>query len=187
MCNHAYMRNQAPGHILALVILSILFSAECSYSRRPSLRLRVLPDPTLSESTTFTHVTYHLLNDDPLYLVMNGEDEHTPRAEEVYRANPRLRVLAGKLNARRFGGYSLGPDVFLFMDQSQPLWQPHVIRSGQANVNGYTQLDDLKPGNCWLMVYSHAQGKQAFWLQYLTVKNGATEIVLEPVNALYFQ
>jgi hypothetical protein len=176
------MRNQFSAHILALVVLSILFNIECSYSRRPSLRLKVLPDKTSRDTTRIAPITFHLLDDDPLYIVMN---ERASGTEQLYREYPKLRVLAGKLNARRFGGYPLGPDVFLLIDQSRPLWEPHIIKSTLTDSEGKSQLDDLKPGNYWLMAYPQAEGKEVLWLQSVTIKEGVTEMVLERGNALY--
>jgi hypothetical protein len=177
------MKNYPPLQILALVILSSLFTLHCSYSRPTSLRVRVRLDSGSVYSMSLERVAVHLLDVDPINLVLTGSEEHT----EVYRAHPRLKVLAGVMNARRQAAYSLGPDVFLFLDQSRPLWEPHVIKSMQTDAEGDARLDDLKPGSYWLMGYSEGQEREAFWIQQIMVKVGDNEIVLEPGNALYIK
>jgi hypothetical protein len=167
------MRNYLYSRILALLILSALLNLQCSCSTRTSLRLRVRPRSAPVSSTPPPRVTVHLLDIDPI----DGE---------VYNADPKLKELAGLMNARRQEAYSLGPDVFLFLDQSRPIWEPHVIRSVETDGQGNARLDDLKPGRYWLMAYSQAQVRDAFWAQQLTVKEGDNEVVLEPGNALYF-
>lgn len=131
--------------------------------------------------------TFHLLDVDPINLVMTGGDEHTPWGEEVYNAHPNLRELASLLSARRQAAYSLGPDVFLFLEQSRPLWKAHVIRSVQTDMAGNARLVDLKPGSYWLMGYSEMHEAGAFWVQQVDIKDGANEVVLERSNALYFK
>jgi hypothetical protein len=144
-------------------------------------------DSASIDSSAHANATFYLLDDDPIYIVMNGGNEQTLQSADVYRKHPRLQVLAGKMNARRQGAYSLGPDVFLLVEQSRPLWEPHVIRSVQTDVLGHSRLDDLKPGSYWLMGYIQTEEQEAFWLQSITVKVGANEIVLERSNALYFR
>lgn len=164
--------------MLALVMLSSLFALHCSYPRTASLQLRVRP---------VSKVAVHLLDIDPINMVLTGGEEHTDLEAEVYRAHPRLKVLAGVLNARRQSAYSLGPDVFLFLDQSRPLWEPHAIRSIETNAEGDARLDNLKPGSYWLMVYSDVQEEEAFWLRQIMIKDGDNEVVLEPGDALYIR
>lgn len=175
------------GWIVALVISAVLINLECSPWRRPSLQLKSRSHSSSGDSMPLSKITFHLLDVDPIYLVMSGRDEDTPQGVEVHSAHPRLKVLAGKLNARRFGGYSLSSDVFLFMDQSRPFWKAHVIRSGQTDMAGNARLDDLKPGSYWLMGYSQVRQAEAFWVQQVDIKNGNNEVVLERNNALYFK
>lgn len=170
--------------ILALLILSSLFTLHCSYSQQTTLRLRVRLDSNSGHSMSPEQRAFHLLDTDPINLVLTASEEHTA---EVYRAHPRLKILAGVLNARRQSAYSLGPDVFLFLDQSKPLWEPHVIRSIETDAEGNARLDNLTAGSYWLMVYSEAPERQAFWLQQVMVKDGDNEVVLRPDNALYIK
>jgi hypothetical protein len=178
------MRNLPCPVILALVITSILFDVACFNSRHPSLEIR-LRQLSSGDATHHSAVTFHLLDVDPIHLVMNGELESTPQGGEVYKEHPKLKTLAGKLNARRFGGYSLSPDVFLFLDQSRPLWESHVLKSGQTDATGNAVLDDLPKGTYWLVAYSRASGEEAFWVQQIDIKEAATEVELLRSNALY--
>jgi hypothetical protein len=179
------MRNLSCPVILALVIASIFFDVACLSSRRPSLQIK-LGQLASGDTMHRPAVTFHLLDVDPIYLVMNDGLESTPQGGEVYKEYPRLKTLAGKLNARRFGGYSLSPDVFLFIDQSRPLWESHVIKSGQTDASGNAVLNDLAKGTYWFVAYSRASGEEAFWLQQIDIKLGATEVELLRSNALYF-
>ena len=172
------MKNRLSLQILAFVSLSILLSLQCSCSRRVSLRLRVDTDSTRHEG-----LTAHLLDTDPINLVMTGADEQSPQGQEVYRAHPKLKQLAALLNARRQAAYSPGPDVFLFLDQSRPLWEPHVIETLQPDAEGGAGIDGLRPGNYWLM----ARSEEAFWVQPVAVTEGDNVVVLDRSNALYFK
>ena len=181
------MRNQSPHRLLALVIVSALFSLGCSSSRRSSLQLKSRSQSASGDSAPLAQATFHLLDVDPITLVMTGADEHTPWGGEVYRAHPNLRGLAGLMSARRQAAYSLGPDVFLFLEQSRPLWEAHVIRSVRTDMAGNARLDDLKPGSYWLMGYSETPEAGAFWVQQVDIKEGTHDVVLERSNALYFK
>nr|AIA14048.1 Unknown Function [uncultured bacterium] len=175
------MRNPLFLQVFALVSLSILFSLQCSCSRGTSVILKVHTD-----STREAGVTAHLLDIDPINLVATGADEQSPQGQEVYRAHPKLKQLAGLMNARRREAYSLGPDVFLFLHQSRPLWEPHVIGSLRTDAEGEARIDGLKPGNYWLMGYGEARGSESFWVRPVAVKEGYNVVVLERSNALYF-
>jgi hypothetical protein len=180
------MRNLFRPLTLTLAIVSVILNIECSSSRGTSLQIKSRPHVSSGDSTDLSLViTYHLLDVDPFHLVMSGEDENTPRGSEVYDAHPRLKILAGKLNARRFGGYSLSPEVFVFIEQARPLWELHVLRSGQTDSRGAASLDNLTPGSYWLLAYSQVRGGEAFWLQQVDIKDGTNEVELKRTNALY--
>lgn len=157
------MRNYSLSRILALLVLSTLLNLQCSCSTRTSLRLKLRPP---------SQVTVYLLDTDPI-------------DRELYSADAKLKEMASLMNARRREAYSLGPDVFLFLDQSKPVWEPHVVRSVETDGEGNARLDDLQPGSYWLMAYSRTQVRDALWLQQVTIKEGDNEAVLEPGNALY--
>lgn len=165
------MRNLSCPVILALVITSILPDVACFSSRRSSLQIKLRQQGS-GDATHRAAVTFHLLDVDPIYLVLNGGLDSTPQGAEVYKEHPRLKTLAGKLNARRFGGYSLSSDVFLFLDQSRPLWESHVIKSGQTDASGNAVLNDLAKGTYWLVAYSRVSGEEAFWAQQVDIKDG---------------
>jgi hypothetical protein len=171
--------------ILALVIIFSIFNVECSNSRRASLQIKLRTQVSSRDLLYPSPVTFHLLDVDPFHLVMSGEHENTPQGSEVYRTHPRLKILAGKLNARRFGGYSLSSDVFLFIDQSRPLWELHVLRSGQTDSSGASSIDNLTPGSYWLLAYSRVPDGESFWVQQVDINAGANEVELQRANALY--
>lgn len=179
------MRYLTCRRILVLVLISALVNLECSPSPRPSLQIKSRHHFSSADSATFSLVTLHLLDVDPFHLIMSGGHENTPQGSEVYREHPRLKILAGKLNARRFGGYSLSPDVFVFIEQSRPLWEIHIIKSGQTDTSGNASLDALTPGSYWLLAYSQVSGAEAFWVQQVDIKDGSNEVELQRSNALY--
>lgn len=178
------MRSRSRPRIAGLVILSVLFNLNSSCSPRASLRLSVGSGARSAPSPP-PRAIVHLLDIDPIELVSTGGDEQSPRAAEAYRAHPRLKELAGLMNARRQAAYSLGPDVFLFLDQSRPVWEPHVLRSAQTDAEGRAKLDDLAPGSYWLMCYCEEPGSEAFWSRRVMIEDGANEVALERSEALY--
>ena len=157
------MRNHSHARASTLLVLSTLLNLQCSVSTQTSLRLEVRPSSA---------VTAYLLDIDPL-------------DRELYNADPELKELAALMQARRREAYSLGPDVFLFLDRSRPVWGPHVVRSVETDADGAARLDNLKPGDYWLMAFSREQVRDALWLRHVIIKEGRNEAVLERGNALY--
>lgn len=80
----------------------------------------------------------------------------------------------------------MGPDVFLFLDQAKPVWEPHVSRSVETDGEGKAMLDNLKPGIYWLLARSQTQDRNTLWLRQVTIKEGDNEVRLDRDNALYF-
>lgn len=163
-----------------LLTATLVAGHACSLNRSVvELSLRVPPGAD-------TQATFHLLDADPFALAMQvgggaGADEN------VHRAHPKLRTLAGLLNARRREAYSLSRDVFLFLEQSKDLWRPHVIQSVNTDLQGRAAFRRLKPGAYWVMGYVRAPGAEAFWLQPVAVESGVNRLSFNRNNALYFQ
>jgi hypothetical protein len=130
-------------------------------------------------------VRLYLLDDDMMRLALVKGGEPSPLQEKVFRENPRLRNLAGVMNARRREAYSLGPEVSNFVEQSRPLWQPHVLKSAETDANGRAAFYNLLPGDYWLMGTAETPGGGvAFWNLFVTVGRGETSVRLEPANSL---
>lgn len=131
-------------------------------------------------------VTLYLLDEDMMRLALVTGNEPTPLQERVFRENPKLRNLAGLMNARRREAYSLGPEVSAFIEQSRPLWQPHVLQTALTDAYGRATFRNLKPGDYWLMGYTETgEGNGvAFWNLFVTVNRGEQSITLEPLNSL---
>lgn len=130
--------------------------------------------------------TLYLLDEDMMKLSLVKEGETSPLQEKVFRENPRLRNLAGIMNARRREAYGLGPEVVTFMEQSRPLWQPHVLQSRETDTEGRATFTDLEPGGYWLMGRASLRGGGgvAFWNLFVPIERGETSLTLEPANAL---
>ena len=129
--------------------------------------------------------TLYLLDEDMMRLALVKGGEPTALQEKVFRENPRLRNLAGLMNARRREAYSLGPEVSDFMEQSRPLWQPHVLQSTEVSPEGRATFRNLSPGDYWLMGRAEtSDGGLAFWNLPVTVKRGENSIRLDPLNSL---
>lgn len=131
--------------------------------------------------------TLHLLDADPIRLAMAEPDESDAVQSKTHREHPRLRVLAGLMNGRRFSAYPLGTDIALMLEQSRPLWETHVVRTARTDERGRALFERLAPGHYWLMCLSERDGKLAFWNPRVTVTRGATEaVVLDLSNALTY-
>lgn len=131
--------------------------------------------------------TLYLLDADPILLAMAEADEGDAVQVRTHREHPRLRMLAGLMNARRFAAYRLGTDIAVVLEQSRPLWETHVVRTARTDERGRAAFDGLAPGNYWLMCLSERDGKLAFWNPRVTIARGASEnIVLDLNNALTF-
>lgn len=127
----------------------------------------------------------YLLDEDMMKLALVKEGEMPPAQEKVFRENPTLRNLAGLMNARRREAYSLGPEVASFMEQSRPLWQPHVLQTRETDRDGRATFTNLTPGDYWVMGRVETRGGGiAFWNLPVQVKRGQTSIELDTVNAL---
>ena len=138
------------------------------------------------EEKPASNATLYLLDQDMFQLAMVKEGERSPAEEQVFRENPGLRNLAGLMNARRQSAYSLGPDVLSFVEQSRPLWQPHLLQTARTDTQGRARLDNLKPGGYWLVGLAETgAGGVAFWNLFIHVKGGEElRLTLEPRNAL---
>jgi hypothetical protein len=127
----------------------------------------------------------YLLDTDMMKLPLVKEGEESPLEQEVFRRHADLRNLARVLNARRREAYSLGPEVTRFVEESEPLWQPHVIRTARADADGRAILYNLKPGQYWLMArVETAEKGVGFWNLPVTVNAGENQISLTPFNSL---
>ena len=89
------------------------------------------------------------------------------------------------MDARRRNAYSLGAEVIPFMEDSRPLWEPHVIRSIRTDAQGRALFQGLKPGDYWLMGRTETKEGAAFWNQRVSVGRGENRITLDQTNALY--
>ncbi|HKS28899.1 MAG TPA: hypothetical protein VJS44_13825 [Pyrinomonadaceae bacterium] len=136
------------------------------------------------ERTLAQGATVYLLDADMMRLALIKEGEITPLQEKVARENPRFRSLAGLMNGRRREAYSLGPEVKDFMEQSRPLWEPHVIQERKLDEEGRATFTDLKPGDYWLMGRADSRGGVAFWNLFVRVERGETSVTLDAANSL---
>jgi hypothetical protein len=129
--------------------------------------------------------TFYLLDEDMMKLALLKEGQMSPLQERVFKENPKLRGLAGLMNARRREAYSLGPEVADFMEQSRPIWEPHVLQSRETDAEGRATFTELVPGAYWLMGRASLPGGGvAFWNLSVQVKRGENSIRLEPMNSL---
>jgi hypothetical protein len=127
----------------------------------------------------------YLLDQDMIRLALVNGGQPSLLQEKVFSENPKLRGLAGLMNARRREAYSLGPEVLDFMEQSRPLWQPHVIQSVETDAEGRATFYNLKPGDYWLMGRTGTPaGGVAFWNLFVSIKRGETSVTLDPLNSL---
>ena len=88
---------------------------------------------------------------------------------------------------RRRAAYSLGAEIIPFMEDSRPLWAPHVLQSKRTDAQGRVVFESLKPGDYWLMGRTESADDAAFWNQRLSVNRGENRITLDQTNALYIK
>ncbi|HZB46426.1 MAG TPA: hypothetical protein VE360_14320 [Pyrinomonadaceae bacterium] len=128
--------------------------------------------------------TLYLLDADPILLAMAEVNEGDAVQVRTHREHPRLRMLAGLMNARRLAAYRLGTDIAIVLEQSKPLWETHVVRTARTDERGRAVFDKLAPGHYWLMCLSERDGKLAFWNPRVTVGLEPRKVVLDEGNAL---
>lgn len=152
---------------------------------RASLQVEARVANAPGERQPVPSATLYLLNQNMMKLALAREGGLSSLEERVFRENPDLRKLAGLMNARRREAYSLGPEVVSFMEQSRPLWQPHVIQTAQTDAQGRARFDNLKPGDYWLMGRAGTEGGGvAFWNLTVSIGRGENTVRLEPANSL---
>lgn len=176
----------SPLQSIAFALLLALAAWVCTACRPARGKLLVTARTTKSrgEPQAVKSTTLYLLDEDMMKLSLAKEGEMSPLQEKVYRENPKLRNLAGVMSARRREAYSLGPEVAAFMEQSKPLWQPHVIQRRETDADGSASFTELKPGDYWLMSLAETDGGVAFWNLSIRVEGAETSITLEPRNSL---
>lgn len=129
--------------------------------------------------------TIYLLDSDVIGLALVKEGGPDPLQEKVFRDNPKLRNLAGLMNARRHAAYPLSPDVVPFVEQSRPLWQPHVVQTALTDAAGRARFSNLAPGDYWLMCLTETRtGGVVFWNLFVRIHGGQNSIGLDPTNSL---
>jgi hypothetical protein len=142
------------------------------------------PAPASLRVATRPGAAVYLLDEDIIRLAMFEPDAGDPVRRAVHERHPRLRVIAGLMNARRFSAYPLGPDVKLLVEQARPLWEPHVLHAARADAQGRAAFDGLAPGDYWLMCLDERDGRVAFWNLRPTLARGANAVTLDDKNAL---
>jgi hypothetical protein len=137
------------------------------------------------ETQAVASETFYLLDADIIRLAMIEGNERSPLHDKVYREHPNLGMVAMVMDARRRSAYSLGAEVMPFMENSRPLWEPHVIQSAQTDKHGHAFFKSLKPGDYWLLGRMETEDGAAFWDQRISVSRGSNPITLDQNNALY--
>lgn len=172
----------------ALILIAglSLFVARRSQTTRASLLVEARVRYYKADEQPVASATLYLLDQDIIRLALVKEGEPaSPLQEKLFRENPKLRNLAGIMNARRREAYPLSPDVAPFVEQSRPLWQPHVIRTALTDGAGRARFSNLAPGDYWLMCLVEMRGGGvAFWNLFVTVHSGDNSVKLEPLNSL---
>jgi hypothetical protein len=170
---------------LSVAIIVAAAAPACSpFRQAASLHVEARVELAPGDARPSAGATVYLLDDDFIRLAMAEADAGDSVRAAVHREHPRLRILAGLLNARRFSAYPLGPDVKLLLAQSRPLWEPHVLRAERADERGRAAFVGLAPGVYWLMCLDERGGRLAFWNLRLELGRGANEITLDAKNAL---
>ncbi|MDQ3804141.1 MAG: hypothetical protein M3416_09965 [Acidobacteriota bacterium] len=170
---------------LAAALIAVTAALACSpFRQAASLHVEARVEPAPGVARPSAGATVYLLDDDLIRLAMAEADAGDPVRAGVHREHPRLRILAGLMNARRFSAYPLGPDVKLLLEQSRPLWEPHVLRAERADGRGRAAFVGLAPGAYWLMCLDERDGRVAFWNLRLVLGRGANEVTLDAKNAL---
>ena len=174
---------------LMLALACALLCAACGATNRDeggslSVEARVVVD---GDTRPVSGETLYLLDADPILLAMAEVNEGDAVQVRTHREHPRLRMLAGLMNARRLAAYRLGTDIALVLEESRPLWETHVVRTARTDERGRAVFDGLAPGHYWLTCLSERDGKLAFWNPRVTVARARTEaVVLDQSNALTF-
>ena len=138
------------------------------------------------EEQPAARATFYLLDADMIRLAMVEGNESSPLRDKVYREHPTLEMVARVMDARRRSAYSLGAEVISFMDNSRPLWEPHVVQSAQTDTQGRAIFESLRPGDYWLMGRTQtAIEGAAFWNQPVAISSGENSVKLDQTNALY--
>ena len=179
-------------HPLLILVLALLILCGLGWLIIPKLnRGSLLIDAQIvrpsGETQAVAYETFYLLDSDMIMLAMVKGNEGSPVRDKVYSEHPNLGMVAQVMDARRRNAYSLGAEVIPFVEQSRPLWEPHVIQSSQTDAQGRAVFKNLKPGDYWLMGRTEAAGGAAFWNQRVSVGRGDNKVMLDQTNALYMK
>jgi hypothetical protein len=172
----------------ALLLLLLLAGSGWLLARRRLTRTTLLVEARLSsvkEEQPASRATLYLLERDMMKLALVEAGGPSPLQERVFSEHPKLRHLAALMNVRRREAYSLGPEVLQFVEQSRPLWQPHVLYTTETDMFGRAHFYNLKPGDYWLVCRAETRGGGvAFWNLYVSLHRGEQTVTLEPFNSL---
>jgi hypothetical protein len=171
-----------------LMSLLLLATLACAGRRNATMEqgtLIVVARLTLAGATRpISQETLYLLDADPIRLAMHEAETNDSTQAQTHQAHPRLKILAGLMNGRRFSAYPLGPDIALMLEQSKPIWERHVLRTARTDDDGRAVFAPLAPGRYWLMCLAERDGKLAYWDSLHIVAKEPQTVVLDERNAL---
>lgn len=173
--------------MLGLLVLCGLGWLVISRLNRGSLVMEAQLVRPSGETQAVARETFYLLDADMIMLSLIEGNERSPLRDKVYREHPNLGMVAMVMDARRRSAYSLGAEAIPFMENSRPLWEPHVIQSAQTDERGRAVFKSLRPGDYWLLGRIEKRDGAAFWNQRISVFRGDNRITLDQNNALYIK
>lgn len=174
----------APG-VVPLALLCALLCAGCGAAEPVRGSLAVEARIAVAGTTRpIKQETLYLLDADLIRLAMAETGAGDDAQAKAHREHPRLKMLAGLMNARRFSAYRLGPDIALLFEQSKPIWEKHVVQTARTDDGGRAVFEKVAPGDYWLTCLSERDGKLVFWNPRVNVGREPQAVVLDERNAL---
>jgi hypothetical protein len=182
-----------PQSFLTCLLLFVLLNVSCSLFRG-SLEIDARIIYNMGGPQPVARQTFYLLDVDPFTLraddpkfkakvdaLTDKDQQMNLQLSGVMLMN--LKLLSEKQNELK--DESSLKKLLGTLEFSKPFWEDHIIQTVQTDFNGHALIENLTPGDYWLLAQTETRAAFTFWDLKVKVERGANKILLDQNNALF--
>jgi hypothetical protein len=114
-----------------------------------------------------------------------SQSDKTPKWVNMFASTTALRSLLfdTSSNIERINMWDFRQNF----EKSKILWNDYVIQTVATNQTGIAQFESIPIQAYWVMGWTATNSGFSFWEQWIKIKQGNNELLLNPENAVYFR